>query len=58
MVRQFDVLLLAALCLLLRPEPCGSVLLVYNQTTGQLPTRFEDVPAIDGFGPRVPEEVS
>lgn len=55
---KFDLLLLAASCLLLTPIPCRSVVLVYNQTAGQLPTRFEDVPAMDGFGPRVPEEVS
>ncbi|CAN0427715.1 unnamed protein product [Pylaiella littoralis] len=53
---KFDLLLLAASCLLLTPIPCRSVVLVYNQTAGQLPTRFEDVPAMDGFGPRVPEE--
>lgn len=54
---------LASLCLLvlvlvLTPCPCRSVLLVYN-TVKHPPatTRFEDVPAKNGFGPRVPEEV-
>lgn len=57
-VRQFNLLLLYC-CLLAAPRPGGSVLfVVYNQTAGQVPTRFDDVPALDGFGPRVPEEVS
>lgn len=55
--RQFNVLLL---CLFgaAAPRPGGSVLFVVYNQTGQVPTRFDDVPALDGFGPRVPEEVS
>lgn len=49
---------MASLCLLaLVVDPCGSVLLVYNTQHPPATTRFEDVPAKRGFGPRVPEEV-
>lgn len=31
----------------------AAVILVYNEGT----TRFDDVPSMDNFGPRIPEEV-
>lgn len=53
--------LFLALCLVaVAVPPCSSTILVYNQnaTVHQVPIRFDDVPAKDGFGSRIPDEAS
>lgn len=46
-----------ALALSLAVVRCAATVLI-TPGSGQTPTRFDDVPSMDGFGPRIPDEAS